>query len=136
METKCVELIWLLEKQGNLGSEGDNIAVSQEKVVTVNSEYYFHKFSPLKPDVKIEIKCPLCITLFSSSRGFVNHVKKVHIEHLKSELVQAFMYTLQTAEKGTCRLSSNDGSGLKYGIRVTTDQYKKHYKLHYCNLRV
>ena len=139
MHTKCVELRSVLNNQGNdvnLESEGDNVASSHEKEVSVNSEYYFHKFSPLKPDIKIEIKCPFCCTLFSSSRGFVNHVKKVHLEHMKSESVQASMSSLQNAEKGTCRLPSKDGSGRECGIRVTTDQYKKHFKVHYCKLRL
>ena len=66
-KTKCVELrslLYNLGNDGNLGSKDDNGAVSQEKVVAVNSVNYYFKFSSLKPDMKIEIKCPYSVYFF------------------------------------------------------------------------
>ena len=66
----------------------------------------------------------------------MNHVKKVHIEHLKSESVQADMFSLQNVEKGTFRLNYKIGSVLECGMRVTADQCKYHYEVHYCCRRI
>ena len=95
----------------------------------VNSEYVFHKFSPLKPDARLSIKCPFCQKTISSTRGFANHVRYFHVDQVNSEIAANTLSLFKNVEEGTCRLPKKDGSGVECGLKFSTDQFKRHFQV-------
>ena len=74
----------------------------------INSEYVFHKFSPVKPDARLSIKFPFCQKTISSTRGFSNHIRNFHVDQVNSEIPTNTLSLFKNAEEG---LPKKDGSG-------------------------
>ena len=120
-------------------SKEDSTVTEQEKIDIEGNckedqskaEYYFHKFSPLKPDKKIEVACGECNKILSSTRTFVAHVKRYHedSQYFTTGSFKEKVTAIKCSEKGTCRLPAKDLSANVCGLKFTTDQFKKHFKV-------
>ena len=111
-------------------SEGRNATDSLEvSEMDRDNGYYFHKFSPLKEDVNLVIKCKICDKLLQSTRGFAAHLRKFHGEEDTRELMKEVQSTYEYNERGTCRLPSKDASGSECGLKVRLDLFRKHFKV-------
>ena len=73
-----------------------------------DKDYYFHKFSPLKQDVNIVIKCEICDKLLYSTRGFAVHLKNHHGGVDTKEMLKEAQSKYEYTERGTCRLPSKN----------------------------
>jgi len=119
-------------KEDSTVTEQENIEIEgNRKVDESEVEYYFHKFSPLKPDMKIEVACGECNKILSSTRTFVAHVKRYHVDsqYFTTGSFKEKVSAIKCSEKGTCRLPAKDLSSNVCGLKFTTDQFKKHFKV-------